>query len=58
MDCHLFKPSSELIHIFYNQYIFSDPNGVDVPLYIVLYLVFIMSFYYVTKSFAAALTDL
>ena len=42
MDCHLFKPSSELIHIFYNQFIFSGPNGVDVPLYIVLYLVFIM----------------
>ena len=37
-----FQAISELIHIFYNQYIFSDPNGVDVPLYIVLYLVFIM----------------
>ena len=42
MDCQPFKPSSELIHIFYNQYIFCGPNGVDVPLYIVLYLVFIM----------------
>ena len=37
-----FQAISELIHIFYNQYIFSGPNGVDVPLYIVLYLVFIV----------------